>query len=174
MNIREATECDIYRAIDLLKRIKREDIPERYIDRHNAFDLGIQALEVIEQYLALGTKDELEAAKRFKQYFNCLYGEGLEVANWHENGDLESFDNFYDSACEHAKCVPPKPAKTIEAKFFAKADELVEKFNISRDTACCFICNFEDDYICKRFNGGCKNRKLCREIYLKQLEESDF
>lgn len=37
---------------------------------------------------------------RFKQYFDELYGQGLEVSNWHLNGELESFDNFYDSAIE--------------------------------------------------------------------------
>jgi hypothetical protein len=36
----------------------------------------------------------------FKSYFQSLYGTGLEVANWHENGDLESFDNFYENALE--------------------------------------------------------------------------
>ena len=76
------------------------------------------------------------------------------------------------SVCEQADI--PKPIQNIEAKFLDRADKLVEQFNIARDTACCYLCNFEDDYICKQFNGGCKNRKLCREIYLKQLEESDF
>lgn len=75
------------------------------------------------------------------------------------------------SVCEQANI--PKPIQNTEAKFLDQADKLVEQFNISRDTACCFICNFEDDYICKRFNGGCKNRRLCRDIY-KQLKESDF
>lgn len=39
-------------------------------------------------------------ALRFKEYFDSLYGQGLEIANWHMNGDLEPFDNFYDSALE--------------------------------------------------------------------------
>ena len=33
------------RAIDLIKRIKTEETHERYIDRHKAFDLAINALE---------------------------------------------------------------------------------------------------------------------------------
>ncbi len=36
----------------------------------------------------------------FKEYFDALYGQGLEVANWHLNGALEPFDNFYDRAVE--------------------------------------------------------------------------
>lgn len=39
---------------------------------------------------------------RFKQYFDELYGQGLEVANWHQNGGLEPFDNFYESAIEYS------------------------------------------------------------------------
>lgn len=43
---------------------------------------------------------EIKALLAFKDYFSDLYGHGLEVANWHENGALEPFDNFYDSAEE--------------------------------------------------------------------------
>ena len=38
----------------------------------------------------------------FKEYFKDLYGQGLEVANWHQNGELEPFDNFYESAIEYS------------------------------------------------------------------------
>jgi hypothetical protein len=37
---------------------------------------------------------------KFKEYFDELYGKGLEIANWHLNGDLEPFDSFYESAIE--------------------------------------------------------------------------
>lgn len=39
---------------------------------------------------------------RFKQYFDELYGQGLDIANWHQNGELELFDNFYESAIEYS------------------------------------------------------------------------
>ena len=48
-------------------------------------------------YVAL--KKAVQALK-FKAYFDDLYGQGLEIANWHQNGDLEPFDNFYESALE--------------------------------------------------------------------------
>ena len=38
----------------------------------------------------------------FKEYFKDLYGQGLEIANWHQNGELEPFDNFYESAIEYS------------------------------------------------------------------------
>lgn len=43
-------------------------------------------------------KEKAVELKRFKDFFTNLYGEGLEVANWHRNGDTEPFDGFYDWA----------------------------------------------------------------------------
>jgi hypothetical protein len=41
----------------------------------------------------------IEHLQSFHDYMSELYGEGLEVANWHKNGgDFEPFDNFFDSA----------------------------------------------------------------------------
>lgn len=51
MNKQEEFEWECYRAIDIIKRIKIEETHERYIDRHKAFDMAIQALEEIQQYL---------------------------------------------------------------------------------------------------------------------------
>ncbi|MBU5331688.1 hypothetical protein KQI61_05720 [Anaerocolumna aminovalerica] len=45
-------------------------------------------------------KSEPEDDYPFKKYFMELYGEGLEVANWHLNGDTEPLDSFIDSALE--------------------------------------------------------------------------
>lgn len=44
--------------------------------------------------------NELIRLRRFKEYWDELYSKGLEIANWHMNGELESFDNFYDSAMD--------------------------------------------------------------------------
>ncbi len=43
-------------------------------------------------------QQENQALKAFKEYFDEMYGKCLEVANWHLNGELEPFDNFYDGA----------------------------------------------------------------------------
>jgi hypothetical protein len=50
-------------------------------------------------YLGEALKLAIEAIK-FKSYFDSLYGQGLEIANWHQNGELEPFDNFYEAALE--------------------------------------------------------------------------
>lgn len=63
-------------------------------------DVAISQLE--ELGLSLGQNvDNVKEAINFKKYFDELYGEGLEVANWHLNGDLESFDNFYENALQN-------------------------------------------------------------------------
>ena len=49
------------------------------------------------------TPEEVETLKAFKAYFDDMYGKGLEVANWHMNGNLEPFDNFYEKASNAAK-----------------------------------------------------------------------
>lgn len=41
---------------------------------------------------------ENKKLKAFYDYFSELYGTGLEVANWHLNGDTEPFDNFFEAA----------------------------------------------------------------------------
>lgn len=74
------------------------------IEEHEkALELAIKALKEIQQYRAIGTVEECREAKRFKEYFDELYGTGLEVANWHENGNTEPFDNFYDAAIDWSK-----------------------------------------------------------------------
>lgn len=45
-------------------------------------------------------ENKVKRLKVFKSYFDELYGKGLEFANWHLNGDLEPFDNFYESAIQ--------------------------------------------------------------------------
>lgn len=41
--------------------------------------------------------------RAFKEFFDALYGRNLTVGNWHLNGALEPFDNFYDKAVDDMK-----------------------------------------------------------------------
>lgn len=50
--------------------------------------------------LIVAASDTIKNFSRFYAYWSQLYGEGLEVTNWHLNGDTEPFDNFYESAVE--------------------------------------------------------------------------
>lgn len=69
-------------------------------DNPPMFHYFSEAIKVIrEQPTSYDVVGVIEAIN-FKKYFDELYETGLEVANWHLNGDLESFDNFYESALE--------------------------------------------------------------------------
>ena len=80
---------------EILKALNKEN----YLT-YMADEVAIKALKEIQQYRAIGTVEECREAKRFKEYFDEFYGIGLEVANWHQNGNTEPFDNFYDAAID--------------------------------------------------------------------------
>ena len=50
--------------------------------------------------LIVDSSDAIKKCFSFIKYWSDLYGVGLQVYGWHLNGDLEDFDNFYDSAME--------------------------------------------------------------------------
>lgn len=71
--------------------------------------------EMIEAYKDMPDYEEVEAIatqesvskqienvvapyKAFYEYFRELYGQGLEVANWHMNDEMEPFDDFFEAA----------------------------------------------------------------------------
>ncbi len=43
-----------------------------------------------------------------KEMWEMFYGQGLEVANWHQNGDLISIDRFFEDNDWDAESDPPK------------------------------------------------------------------
>lgn len=45
-------------------------------------------------------KEALEKSERFISAMMGFYGEGLTVYNWHQNGDGEPLDNFFDNNME--------------------------------------------------------------------------
>lgn len=61
----------------------------------------VEALETANDLLHDETKElqqEVKRLKKFYDYFRELYGQSLEIAFWHQNGELEPFDNFFESA----------------------------------------------------------------------------
>lgn len=84
----------------------KEQIEEKernYIKEAEEHQQMAEWLEELLHFRAIGTVSEFREAMFFKKYFMELYGEGLEVANWHQNGDLEPLDNFIDEAFEWGK-----------------------------------------------------------------------
>lgn len=58
-----------------------------------------EAVEIALSALRPASREPLE---KFKEYFDDLYGKGLEIYGWHMNGEAKSFDDFYEDACEYA------------------------------------------------------------------------
>lgn len=61
--------------------------------------------------------------KKFYEYWHDLYGAGLRISGWHLNGELEDFDNFFDSAIEYMEGASYMP--TFQGK---TANELWKEF----------------------------------------------
>lgn len=80
--------------------------------------------------------------KKFFEYWHDLYGTGLKIAGWHLNGELEDFDNFFDSA------VASMDGVTITRTFQGKTyTELWEEFGdvpMNPETECIEVawCGF--------------------------------
>ncbi|MBU5331763.1 hypothetical protein KQI61_06100 [Anaerocolumna aminovalerica] len=70
-------------------------------DNYDLLDIGYDELqerceESDKSYEEL--EEKTSKLQAFYNYMKDLYGTGLEVANWHLNGDLEPFDNLFESA----------------------------------------------------------------------------
>lgn len=48
-------------------------------------------------------------------------------------------------------------------------NRLTSIYNITNVHAGCYMCNFENKYICVEYNGGCSGLDKCRSIYEKEL-----
>lgn len=87
------------------------------------------------------------------------------------NNTVEKFDEW-NNQCRKTLSISSIRRKCDELKtelepFFQKCKVISEKYNISNDHAACFICNYKDNYICKKFNGGCEHIELCERILNK-------
>lgn len=69
--------------------------------------------------------------KKFFEYWHDLYGTGLKIAGWHLNGELEDFDNFFDSAVESMDGVTIM--RTFQGKTYT---ELWEEFGYNVQKMC--------------------------------------
>lgn len=78
-------------------------------------DVGLDA-RLDENDLSSDEHRELEALRAFKSYFDdCMVGQGYDIANFHMNGELEPFDNFYDAAMdEYHKAVEKEQVTDID------------------------------------------------------------
>ena len=85
-------------AIEELERLLRHwDLIDEGI-----YDLSEHDQDAVEIALSALRPVSREQVEKFKEYFDDLYGKGLEVYGWHMNGEAKSFDDFYEDACEYA------------------------------------------------------------------------
>lgn len=91
---------DVYQSIGFTREVLEnyKKFEDECIHKNYTFNSIIQARDEIQKYRELGTIDAVREAVEFKKYFDDMYGQGLGVANWHLNGDLEPFDTFYEPA----------------------------------------------------------------------------
>lgn len=50
---------------------------------------------------------------------------------------------------------------------------LTNKYGIHGAQAGCYICNFENEYLCHQFNGGCERFEECRRIRAEETHTGD-
>lgn len=49
-------------------------------------------------------------------------------------------------------------------KFDSDLKEIIDSCSITEAHAGCYLCNFENEYICHIYNGGCKKIEQCKTI----------
>ena len=89
------TDNEIIKALEVCTSELQDCVLCPLLDNCDPLVLDGQALDLINRQQA-----EIEKLQVFKSYFDELYGTGLDIANYHLNGALESFDNFYESALQ--------------------------------------------------------------------------
>lgn len=80
--------------------------------------------------------------KKFFEYWHDLYGTGLKIAGWHLNGELEDFDNFFDSAVESMDGVTIM--RTFQGKTYTELWEEFGDVPMNPETECIEVawCGF--------------------------------
>lgn len=68
--------------------------------------------------------------------------------------------------------IPLGPSKfLIPEEFVEQRDALMDKYQIDRNLAGCYLVNFEDNYICHVVAGECNNLRKCRLIRMMEEEK---
>lgn len=52
-------------------------------------------------------------------------------------------------------------------------NEIATIYQITNEQAGCYLSNYEDEYICHKYNGGCRNANKCKEIFEKEKNKAE-
>ena len=82
---------------DEVKRLRKALRSVLTSDTHDA--AKAIAREQIERHADGDIQPEVESNEKriVSEIWETFYGQNLQVANWHKNGDLEPMDNFFES-----------------------------------------------------------------------------
>jgi hypothetical protein len=87
------------KAKEVLERLERigntnwQSANSVLTELQDLLDMASAALNEVYQ-----AEKDLDEKNAFYAYWAELYGSGLEIANWHQNGETEPYDNFFDEA----------------------------------------------------------------------------
>ena len=56
------------------------------------------------------------------------------------------------------------------SKFEKEMNRLASTYGITDIHAECYMCNYEDKFICREYNNGCESMDKCKEIFEKENE----
>ena len=114
---KKLTDSEIVKALeDCPKNVRNRNCKSCLYTTAEKFCLDRLMEDTLNLINRLQAKNEelvgnIDKLKKFKAYFDDLYGCDLEVLGWHENGDAISFDEFYDSAMNETESIKRKECK---------------------------------------------------------------
>lgn len=134
-------------ALDLINRQEAENEKNENIIR--IADKTIETFKAENESL----KAEVERLKRFKNYFDDLYGQSLQVADWHLNGNLEPLDNFIDSAIAEMGNTDSDVYKQIKVEAYKECLDKIEQRDVSESDFYIMVKKTEFDNLLKELVG---------------------
>lgn len=113
---------------DEVKRLRKALRSVLTSDTHDA--AKAIAREQIERHADGDIQPEVESNEKriVSEIWETFYGQNLQVANWHKNGDLEPMDNFFESnAWRHDDDGPQSDRDEIKAELIRMRQYVMRK-----------------------------------------------
>lgn len=77
------------------------------------------------------------------------------IGNIYDNPELLDVSDIISITSRFGEC---------PEDYIVQHNELIEEYGMRGVHACCYLCNFESEYVCHVFNGGCPRLDECRRI----------
>ena len=154
-----------------------EVIPETVCQFMNEEDMDgnrIFEFDIIECYDNRGIKRECPPLVVQDDRGSFCSETGL--GRWRPNGyNCKVIGNAYDNPellKGHGMSHFVRDIGELPDDYIERHHELTDKYGIHGAHAGCYLVNYESDYVCHKFNGGCNCINVCRQIHeAERLEE---